>query len=246
MKKLLNNLVEKANYFADEIFAFISEPECPGCKNILVDPHLALCDNCQSNLTFPGDGPVCLICRRPEGVACRCHLEKQTDMPKLYYWSSYTDVIRDLIHQFKFAGHSELGKYLTGEALGSLSEKLRKIKFDYIVPVPMLQRDKRQRGFNQTELIAETISHSLNIPVKSDLLIKVKEIELQANLGAKERWENIVGAFAVENKSEVRGQSILLVDDIVTTGATCFESAKQLYSASAKSVTVFALVSNKS
>jgi len=156
MKILLSNLFEKANYFTDEIFAFISEPECPGCNSILVDPHLTLCDNCQNNLIFPGDGPVCLICRCPEGVACECQSEKNTYISPLFYWSSYTDVIRDLIHRFKFGGHKELGKYLTIKAFEPLSEKLLKINFDYIVPVPMTKHDKRQRGYNQTELIAET------------------------------------------------------------------------------------------
>ena len=245
MKKLLSNLVNKANFFTDEIFAFISEPECPGCKNILTNPHLVLCDNCQTNLSFPGDGPVCLICRCPEGVSCRCHLEKNTYIPQLFYWSSYTEVVRDLIHQFKFGGLSELGKYLTIKAFEPLSEKFQKINFDYIVPVPMTKHDKHQRGYNQTELIAETVSHSLNIPAKLNILKKVKKTKLQANLGAEDRWKNIVGAFSVDNSSEVKGQSILLVDDIVTTGATCLESSKQLYFAGAERVTVFALVSNK-
>jgi competence protein ComFC len=244
MKKYLNNLTEKIAYFFEELFAFISEPQCPGCGNFLENPHISLCGNCRKEFKFLGDGPVCLICNSADNVSCECQSSKQFDIPRLYYWATYTDVVQELIHQFKFEGHHRLGKYLADKAIDALYDKMQLIKVDYVIPVPMLERDKRRRGYNQTELIAKAVSLRMNVPAHFDLLKKIKRTKLQANLGAKERWENIEDAFAVTDNNDMKGHSILLVDDIVTTGATCYYSAKALYLAGAEHITVFALVSS--
>ena len=244
MNKLIKNLTEKANHLLDELFAFISVPRCPGCDNFLDNPRRYLCPACESNLSFPGDGPVCLLCRSPQGVECGCQESDKYVVPRLYYWSNYTEVIRYLIHQFKFEGQYKIGQYLTTITINILSDRISCQKFDFIIPVPMLKRDKRKREFNQTELIALDVSRRLNIPVAGDVLRKIKPTKLQADLGRDERWQNIKGAFDVIESGNIKGKSCLLVDDIVTTGATCREAAQVLYSHGAALVTVFALVSN--
>ena len=244
MNKLLNRLIDKTNYCLDEIFAFISAPVCPGCHSYMENPHSPLCDDCQNHLDFSGIGSVCLICKCPEGVDCQCWAEKQFDIPRLYYWGFYTDVIRELIHQFKFDGHHELGYYLTKIAMDVLYDRMQGIKYDYIIPVPMLKKDINNRGFNQTHIIAQEVSGKLSIPAKFDILKKIKKTDLQANLKRDERWTNIADAFAVDDSANLKGRRVLLIDDIVTTGATCCECTKALYSAGAEDVTVFALISN--
>ncbi|MCD6163514.1 MAG: ComF family protein [candidate division Zixibacteria bacterium] len=244
MKNLLNSLREKTSYCLDEIFAFISAPACPGCHEYMENPHNPLCDDCRKHLDFSGDGAVCLICKCPEGIACRCRVEKKFNVPRMYYWGLYADVVRELIHQFKFDGHNELGRYLTKIAMDKLYNRMQGISFDYIIPVPMLKKDINNRGFNQTHIIAEDVSERLAIPVEYDILRKVKKTELQANLSASERWTNIADAFAVDDSANLKGRRVLLIDDIVTTGATCCECAKALYAAGVKDVAVFALISN--
>jgi len=244
MSELLNNIKEKTRFLLDDFFAFISTPRCPGCGELLENPRFPLCPACETNLAFAGDGPVCLICRSPQGVSCGCQKNRTETIPRLYYWATYTPVIRELIHQFKFEGQLELGKYLTSTALDAVSDRLAGREFDYIIPVPMLKRDKRKRSFNQTESIARVVSDRFNIPVDTNILKKVKKTRLQAGLGRDERWDNIWGAFAVNDESYPDGGSCLLVDDIVTTGATCWEAAKALYTAGVNKITVFALVSN--
>ena len=81
----------------------------------------------------------------------------------------------------------------------------------------MLKRDKRKRSFNQTELIAQTVSGRFNVAVNLNILKKVKKTRLQANLGRDERWNNIQNAFAVNDESDLNGSRCLLVDDIVTS-----------------------------
>jgi competence protein ComFC len=113
-----------------------------------------------------------------------------------------------------------------------------------IIPVPMIKRDKRKRTFNQTELMANIISQKLAIPAEYELLKKIKPTRLQADLGRDDRWRNVRDAFAVVDESRIAGKSIMLVDDIVTTGATCLEASKALYLAKAKSIVVVSLASS--
>jgi len=241
---LIKNLTEKANHLLDDLFAFISTPRCAGCGNLLDSPRQPLCPTCGSNLSFPGDGPVCLICRSPQGIKCNCGKQNECDVPRLYYWCTYTEIIRRLIHQFKFESQYKIGQYVTTIALNAVIDRISTQKFDLIIPIPMLKRDIHKREFNQTELIAREVSRQLDIPVVIDILRKIKPTKLQANLGRKERWQNIKGAFDVANDNRLTGKSCLLIDDIVTTGATCLEAAQVLYSHKAALVTVFALVSN--
>lgn len=244
MSGLISNLLDRANYFLEDIFAFISAPKCPGCGMHLEDPRMALCPPCSTKLFFPGDGPVCMICRSPVGVSCDCSEILHSPVPGLFYWAPYTDVIRALIHQFKFEQQARLGKYLTEKALEKLGGRLLVAEFDSIIPIPMLKRDKKKRTFNQTEMIADNMSRYLDRPVQFDNLKKTKPTRLQADLGRKERWQNVLNAFDVEYPEVINGKTILLVDDIVTTGATCLEASKVLYSARAKKVTVFSIASS--
>ena len=246
MKKLLNNLFQRAEYFLEDLLAFISVPDCPGCGVTLENPRLPLCSDCDNDLrkTFSGDGPVCLFCRYFATRECTCNNDKPLPVPQLFYWGNYNDVVREIIHRFKFDGQYKIGRHITEIALDALNERIYNLKLDFIIPVPMLKKDKIKRGFNQTDIIADVVSQRLNIPIEPKLLRKVKETKPQSKLGANERWQNVKDAFAVDNGERLKGCSLLLVDDIVTTGATSWESTKALYKAGAKDVTVFSLVSN--
>jgi len=244
MPGLLNYLSDKESYLLDELFAFISAPRCPICESPLEDIRLALCPKCGDALTFIGDGPVCLFCRSPKAIGCGCHDKRKYKIPELYYWSSYTDNIRVLIHQFKFDGQLKIGEYLTKKAYIALAERIGEAHFDLAIPIPMLARDKRKRTYNQTELIAEFIAQNLAISSGDDILKKVRKTRLQAKLGRDERWGNIKDAFTVDNSEKIKGRDILLIDDIVTTGATSWEAAKALYKAGADNVSVFAIASS--
>jgi competence protein ComFC len=243
MIRLLSEISSRSRLFLDDLFAFISSPLCSGCGQNLENNHLPLCDSCRTQLSavFHGEGPVCLTCHAPQAVSCKCSIDNKYITPQMLYWSDYTDTIRNLIHGFKFQGDKKLGYHLTEMALQITRDRLLAIDCDIIVPIPLRPIDKRHRGFNQTELIASEISRLLNIPLETDLLIKTRNTKLQANLTAKERWLNVKGIFSVQNKNSLQGQSVLLVDDIVTTGATCMEAARALYDAGAENITVFAL-----
>ncbi len=244
MPALLNSLIANVGNFLDDIFAFISAPECPGCGQFLENPRLSICPDCEGELIYPGDGPVCLLCRSPVSVKCSCAENYSHDIPQLYYWAPYTDSIRGLIHQFKFGRKAQLGDFLANKSLAKLHSRLLNVEYDVMIPIPMLKRDQKKRTFNQTELLVKVLADNLNDKYDFESLKKIKPTRLQADLGREERWQNIVGAFKVEEPEMVSGKSILLVDDIVTTGATTIEASKALYKSGVKKITVFAVASS--
>ena len=244
MFQTLNKLTKAAENLLDDVFAFISAPRCLACDDLLDDPQSILCCKCNDSLSYPGEGPICMICRSPEGIACKCSSHHGVPVPKLYYWAPYKDSVRSLIQQFKFDYQLKLGEHLTSLAIEQLRERISQLHFDLVIPVPMIKRDKRKRTFNQTELMAKIISQKLAIPAEYELLKKIKPTRLQADLGRDERWRNVKDVFAVADNSRIVGKNIMLVDDIVTTGATCFEASKALYAANAKSIVVVSLASS--
>jgi competence protein ComFC len=244
MRKLFQQLNQVVEYYLEELFSFISTPACYGCGRFLDNPHVPICQDCAKQIHFAGTGPVCLTCRSPIESSCHCEENYQAVIPKLYFWGNYTDLVRELVHQFKFGGHKHLGGYLVAEALDYFKQSVSELDCDIIIPVPMTVHDRAQRGFNQSALMAEQLSHASGIPIESSLLKKIRKTALQANLGREDRWRNISGAFGVAGGRAVEGKWILIFDDIVTTGATCLEASKVLLAAGAKRVTVIALFSS--
>jgi len=118
-------------------------------------------------------------------------------------------------------------------------------QFDLIIPVALHSTRFRERGYNQSEFLAQQISAVYNIKMINNILIKKLHTKPHAFLHEKERWTNITGAFKIKNPNEVNNKSILLIDDLLTTGATSSEAAKALKSAGAKTVGVFTLAGTK-
>ncbi|MBE0425047.1 MAG: ComF family protein [Nitrospirae bacterium] len=146
----------------------------------------------------------------------------------------YDGVLAEAINQLKFYNVKRLLK-----PLGRLLLNFDLPEMDGLVPVPLSIRRLRERGFNQSLLIARVISKNIRIPLLMDTLLKVRETPPQTGLSAKERLLNLKNAFVV--KGNVEGLRLFLVDDVMTTGATVTECSKQLLKAGAKEVVVLTL-----
>ncbi len=105
-----------------------------------------------------------------------------------------------------------------------------------LVPVPLHPKTQRLRGYNQAELLAKVVGQILDIPVDGKVLIQTRPMKPQASLGEKERWENVKGAFEVAKPEAVKGQIVVVIDDVMTTGATLNECAKALKRVGARQV----------
>jgi ComF family protein len=165
---------------------------------------------------------------------CGQCLKKPPPFSRVITYGLYEGVIREAINQFKFYGLRRLAKPLGNLLLG----------FDFpavdgVIPVPLTIRRLRERGFNQSLLIARIIAKEIRVPLLMDVLVKKNETPPQIGLTARERLLNLRNAFAV--KGNVKGLRLLLVDDVMTTGATVTECSEQLMKSDAEEVIVMTL-----
>ena len=113
--------------------------------------------------------------------------------------------------------------------------------YDTIIPVPISKKRRKERGYNQSELIAKEMAKNLGIEYNTDCLIKVKNIVEQSKLNKEERQKNIQGVYELHKQNRLQNKKILLIDDIYTTGSTVNECCKILKQASPKQIEVFTL-----
>jgi ComF family protein len=155
-------------------------------------------------------------------------------------FGSYEGTLRALVQRFKYDGYRPLAKPL-GRLLLNATERLAEQTFDLVVPVPLHRKRQRQRGFNQAELLAVEVARARKIPLGVKDCVRVRDTPPQAGLRAAERRKNVAGAFDVPQPERVRGRRVLLIDDVLTTGATAGACAEALREGGAKGVWVATL-----
>ena len=155
-------------------------------------------------------------------------------------FASHEGTLRALVQRLKYNGYRPLAKPLgrfLAEAAGRLSEQ----SFDVVVPVPLHRKRERQRGFNQAEVLAGEVARLRKIPLGARDCMRVRDTPPQTGLRAAERRKNVAGAFDVPEPQRIRGRRVLLIDDVLTTGATASACAQALREAGAKGVWVATL-----
>jgi ComF family protein len=228
----------------DDFKEFLSPSFCPGCGGDDLDRSAyPLCVQCHLQLiqSNSGGGPVCPFCGRPEGIETRCEYCEKEDRMRLFFWGPYDGLLKECIAAFKFDGFSELGRALADMALKSISGRLG--EYDMVVPVPLHTRRTEERGYNQSEILAERLSEITRIDYDPGVLRRIRPTKQQSRLSMDERWTNVQDAFEVNPEFDGRldGKRVLLVDDIVTTGATISEAARPLRSCRVAGIDVLAL-----
>lgn len=189
---------------------------CEGCSKALLQEEDVLCLNCSIyNL------PRTAYHHIPENetymrFAGRFPIEKATS---LAYFTP-NGLLQHLLHRLKYEERKDIGTYLGRQLGGDILQTGWAKGIDVIVPVPLHPKKEAARGFNQTIIIAEGMAEMLHLPVAAKAVQRVRFTESQTNKTREERLENVQGAFAVSDTEQIKGKHILLVDDVVTTGAT--------------------------
>lgn len=148
--------------------------------------------------------------------------------------------MRQAILLFKYGGRQSLGRHLGRLMVDAAESLFDPCEFDLLVPVPLHPSREQARGFNQAALLAKEVGRGWGLLVGHRLLRRVRATEAQSG-GRREREENVKGAFRVARPDRVEGRKLLLVDDVLTTGATVNECAKALVAAGAAEVAVYTL-----
>lgn len=231
---------------SDRIFAFIFPDECRICSEPLREAsRIPVCRTCLAKPAPLAAEYFCIQCRSPfrsrfpldEQGRCALCRRGLRGFEAAYSFGFYEDELRELIHLFKYGKIQTLAKPL-GRLL-SLALP-RELSFDVIVPMPLHWRKRWQRGFNQSALLARQIGRRTHVPVKNALR-RVRNTAAQAGLTNAKRRVNVSGAFRAKNKKAFAGKRILLIDDVMTTGATASSCARALKMAGAAGVTLLTL-----
>lgn len=165
------------------------------------------------------------MCPRCKGTEIIC-----TDM---FSWAEFEGPLREGIHSLKYHQNIGLGDFF-GPYLISVVEN-RQWNPDLVVPVPISKSRRKTRGYNQSELLSRPLAQYFHLPHPNDALIRLKDTESQIHLSAEERFNNMDDAF-FGNPAKLKGKTILVIDDIITTGATMNQCAKALVKAGAEKV----------
>lgn len=158
-----------------------------------------------------------------------------------FYIFSYQESIRKLILNYKFNGKSYLYKTIVNFLLKNENFFPILKSYDTIIPVPISQKRRKERGYNQSELIAREIAQNLEIEYVNQCLFKTKNIVEQSKLNKEERQKNIKNVYQLYQTEIITNRKILLVDDIYTTGSTVNECSKMLKKAKPKKIGVFTI-----
>ncbi|MBW2673399.1 MAG: ComF family protein [Deltaproteobacteria bacterium] len=233
---------EVASGLADMLFP----EQCPTCGAALVGGGNLFCPDCLSAVRFIAP-PLCISCglsfTTNQGANHLCE-ECIRSMPPFSVARSlsvYEGALLDAIHLFKYHG-----KISVGEALGRMMaqapyDSLAIEDYSLIIPVPLHPKRLRERGFNQSLVLARQISKRFSIPLDFSTLKRMVYTVSQVNLSGSKRKTNVRGAFEVVDRGRIQGHKIVLIDDVYTTGSTVAECSKMLVQGGAKEVAVLTL-----
>ncbi|CAN5338968.1 ComF family protein [soil metagenome] len=191
-------------------------------------PHV--CCGCGSDV-LPADNLICLDCfnelphtnyASQAGNAVEKIFWGRLNISAAYseFYFTKGTVVRTLIHELKYRNNIEIGMYL-GTMMGeSILKSNRITNIDYLIPLPLFADKQKKRGYNQAAVICNGMAQLLNVPVITGNLIRREATETQTKKHRSERWENVSESFFVNDRSVLENKNVILVDDVITTGAT--------------------------
>lgn len=227
MKKRLKKIY---NFILDLIFPIY----CLGCQK----EGFWLCQNCFNKIKI-NDELQCPVCKNksPQGKVCK-KCENLTFLSGLWIAADYNEeIIKNSIHILKYKFAFDITRSIAQILVRFINNNKFILKNDFIiVPVPLHKKRFLLRGFNQSELLAKEISKTFSLKLSSQNLIRIKYTQAQVELDKKDRENNIKNAFFIKKPLEFSGKSVILIDDVYTTGSTMNECAKVLKQAGVKEV----------
>lgn len=228
------NLKKSLAHVTDSLFPVL----CLSCQKELSPPYVCSCP--VSGLT----GSLCPVCdaRTPYGIISKV-CRRKTKLKRFFVSSKYQEQFpRDLLHAVKYDFATIYARTISEKIKQTLLQcsvpqtVLENPKQYLVIPVPLFGRKKRGRGFNQTEILGREIAEFLKIEFDKECLVKTKETLSQSSLEKEKRKENVSGVFEVDRDKSLKRKTILLIDDVYTSGATMEECAHILKRAKAREV----------
>ncbi len=234
---------------SSSLFSILFPSDCRICRAPLTNiASLPVCESCLAQIV-PLDGSLCQICgeklfhsiaETEDKPLCGICRRVGAHFSRAVAFGAYEGALRDLIHLFKYNGVRPAGKVLGG-LLNQTVTAMALPDSLIVIPVPLWSGKHNARGFNQAEAIARafiSFQSSSSIQLDTSILVRTRETASQTGLTRHQRRANVRGAFAVLKREKVKDRSVLVVDDVMTTGTTAGECARVLRRAGAKEVFV--------
>ena len=222
----------------DPFLTLLYPPRCLVCKAL---GESGLCAACAGQI-MPIASPFCATCGQtlaPDDGGCFDCRRRTPAFHQARSMGAYDGVLRHAVHQFKYRDRPQmavpLGRLLAAYARDHAPE-MNGLRFDALLPVPMHPIRQRRRGYNQSERLARVLGSELSLPLLTGALLRVRPTRPQVGLTGEARRTNLHGAFAVKPPEAVIGKTLLLIDDVVTSGSSLHECALVLKAAGAKAV----------
>ena len=206
---------------------FVFPPLCLAC-NEFTESRYQICDQCRRSID-EFNHPICLSCFALLPSERACPTCKGTWLP-LFVFGNYGGSLREIVIQFKFHGITSVAEFLADELVRIYDDRISKLGATHLVPVPLHPKRESERGYNQAALLAHAIGDRMAIPVAEDIIFRSGARRHQTELNFAKRAENIGGAFESPPSDDTE-RTIMLVDDVVTSGATISEARKTLRAA---------------
>lgn len=201
--------------FLSSIIDLFYPSVCAACGHSLFHWEQIVCTRCRSFLPKTG---YSLVEENPLARMFygRVRLKAVTSC----FFFSKDGKVQHLIHELKYKGNSDAGVFL-GQELGKAIKEAPLFQgLDYLIPVPLHPKREQQRGYNQSTMIAQGLSEVTGIPVGVDYLIRSVNTATQTHKSKEERWKNVKDIFTLRHADQLEGKNVLLIDDVLTTGAT--------------------------
>ncbi len=235
------------NLLLENILDILYPRRCPICQEVVKKRGEMICPSCRKEIA-PIQEPVCKKCGKPimdaaEEYCCDCG-----KMGHLYTRGlavlPYTGKVRKSLHQIKFHNKKEYLDFYGPYMAEVLGKRILAWGAQALIPVPLHRSKRRKRGFNQAEILAVEVGRALGIPVRTDVVQRIRNTRPQKDLSLRERQNNLKGAFKI-SQYDVELKKIILVDDIYTTGSTIDGIAGKLLEQGAEEVYFIALCIGK-
>jgi ComF family protein len=230
---------------SDALVSVFFPSGCRMCEGLLTSAsRVPVCGECLSS--FPRvAGMVCEVCGRPmpgltgepeQPLLCPACLNRTYAFDRARSFALYEEATVRAILLLKFEQIEPLGAWFAERLAELVSAEGDRLAADVVVPVPLHRERERERGYNQAALLSKPLAKRLRLPHQAVLLVRTRARPDKQVLSFEERWESVRGAFATRPGSQVDNLRVLLVDDVLTTGATLDACAQALRQAGAKSV----------
>lgn len=198
---------------------------CTGCGSDILNVESALCMRCvdampETNFELHPDNPV------EKSFWGRLPLNGATAQ----FYFTKESLMQHLMHQFKYKGNRELGIQL-GRMMGEQIMNSGRFDADALVPLPLFPAKEKRRGYNQATVLCQGIAERMKIPILDKAITRPQHTETQTKKGRIERWKNMEGKFILSDPDAIKNKHLLLIDDVVTTGATLEACGNELLKA---------------